>query len=71
MPRHPRVHAEGLLYHVMARGNDGQKIFLRQSDYQVRIPLKSASDSEANRPPLWSKAARGSERSDAGVFVIA
>jgi hypothetical protein len=25
MPRHPRVHAEGLLYHVMARGNDGQK----------------------------------------------
>src|SRR5438309_4014303 len=33
MPRHPRVHAEGLLYHVMARGNDGQKIFLNQSDY--------------------------------------
>jgi hypothetical protein len=25
MPRHRRVHAEGLLYHVMARGNDGQK----------------------------------------------
>ena len=25
MPRHPRVHAEGLLYHVIARGNDGQK----------------------------------------------
>ena len=25
MPRHPPVHAEGLLYHVMARGNDGQK----------------------------------------------
>jgi hypothetical protein len=22
MPRHPRVHAEGLLYHVMARGNE-------------------------------------------------
>lgn len=37
MPRHPRVHAEGLLYHVMARGNDGQKIFLRESDYQVFI----------------------------------
>ena len=35
MPRHPRVHAEGLLYHVIARGNDGQKIFLRQSDYQA------------------------------------
>jgi REP-associated tyrosine transposase len=26
MPRHPWVHAEGLLYHVIARGNDGQKI---------------------------------------------
>jgi hypothetical protein len=36
----------------------------------VRIPLKSASDSEANRPAVRSKAA-GSERSDAGVFVIA
>jgi putative transposase len=37
MPRHPRVHAEGLLYHVMARGNDGQKIFLSQNDYQAFI----------------------------------
>ena len=37
MPRHPRVHAEGLLYHVMARGNDGQKIFLGESDYQAFI----------------------------------
>ena len=37
MPRPPRVHAEGLLYHVMARGNDGQKIFLSQSDYQALI----------------------------------
>jgi hypothetical protein len=45
---------------------DESKIFS-----ELRIPLKTASDSEANRPPLWSKAARGSERSDAGVFVIA
>jgi putative transposase len=37
MPRHPRVHAEGLLYHVMARGNDGQKIFVSESDYQAFI----------------------------------
>ncbi len=35
MPRHPRVHAEGVLYHVMARGNDGQKIFLGQNDCQA------------------------------------
>ena len=33
MPRHPRVHAPGLLYHVMARGNDGRKVFLNESDY--------------------------------------
>jgi hypothetical protein len=33
MPRHPRVHAPGLLYHVMARGNDGRKVFLNDSDY--------------------------------------
>jgi hypothetical protein len=25
MPRHPRVHAEALLDHAVARGNDGQK----------------------------------------------
>jgi hypothetical protein len=25
----------------------------------LRIPLKSASDSEANRPAVWSKAAWG------------
>jgi hypothetical protein len=31
MPRHPRVPAEGLLYLVLARGNDGQKIFLRKA----------------------------------------
>jgi hypothetical protein len=37
MPRHSRVHAECLLYHVMARGNDGQKIFLSQSDYRAFI----------------------------------
>jgi len=37
MPRQPRVHAEGLLYHVIARGNDGQKIFLRQSDYPFSL----------------------------------
>src|SRR5262245_2379405 len=35
MPRHPRVHAQGLLYHVMARGNDGRKVFLKDSDYEA------------------------------------
>ena len=37
MPRHPRVHSEGLLYHAITRGNGGQKIFLSQSDYQAFI----------------------------------
>ena len=35
MPRHPRVHASGLLYHVMARGNNGQEIFPQAKDYVV------------------------------------
>jgi hypothetical protein len=35
MPRHPRVHASGLLDHVMARGNNGQKIFPQAKDYEV------------------------------------
>ena len=35
MPRHPRVHASGLLYHVMARGNNGQEIFSEAKDYGI------------------------------------
>ena len=34
MPRHPRVHVEGLLYHVIARGNNGQISICQQSDYR-------------------------------------
>ena len=37
MPRHPRVHAAGLLYHVMARGNNGQRVFLGSNDYQLFV----------------------------------
>jgi putative transposase len=35
MPRHPRVHAPGVLYHVMARGNNGQKVFYGAGDYEA------------------------------------
>jgi putative transposase len=35
MPRHPRVHAPGLLYHVMARGNNGRKVFASDKDYEA------------------------------------
>lgn len=35
MPRHPRIHAPGLLFHVMARGNNDQKVFLGPADYEA------------------------------------
>src|SRR3990170_3468527 len=35
MPRHPRIHASGLLFHVIARGNNGQKVFLGPADYEA------------------------------------
>jgi hypothetical protein len=33
MPRHPCIHIPGLLYHLMARGNNGQAVFLDLADY--------------------------------------
>jgi len=33
MARHPRIHAPGLLYHLMARGNNGHAIYRAPSDY--------------------------------------
>ena len=37
MPRPPRIHFAGGLYHTIARGNDGQKTFLDEKDYQVFV----------------------------------
>ncbi len=37
MPRPPRIHVAGALYHTIARGNDGQKTFLDEKDYQVFV----------------------------------
>lgn len=37
MPRPPRIHVAGGLYHTIARGNDGQKTFLDEKDYQVFV----------------------------------
>ena len=34
MPRRPRVHFPGAFYHVIARGNGGQRVFLDSQDYQ-------------------------------------
>jgi hypothetical protein len=37
----------------------------------LRIPMKSASDSEGRRPPVPRQGGRfGSERSDAGFFLF-
>lgn len=39
MPRHPRIHSPGLLYHLIARGNNGQKVFLGRADYAAFLRL--------------------------------
>jgi REP element-mobilizing transposase RayT len=39
MPRHPRIHVPGLLYHLIARGNNSQRVFLRQADYEAFVKL--------------------------------
>jgi putative transposase len=37
--RKPRIHFEGGLYHIIARGNQRQKIFLNKSDYLKYLSL--------------------------------
>jgi len=37
MARRPRLFAPGLLYHVMVRGNQRQKTFLKEQDYQAYL----------------------------------
>lgn len=37
MARHPRLFAPGLLYHVIVRGNQRQKTFLTDRDYQAYL----------------------------------
>jgi len=37
MPRKPRIHFPGALYHVMARGNRNQRIFLDDRDYELYL----------------------------------
>src|SRR4029450_6309199 len=37
MARRPRVFAAGLLYHVIVRGNQRQKTFLTEADYQAYL----------------------------------
>jgi len=37
MPRKPRIHFPGALYHVIARGNRREKIFRDEKDYQLYL----------------------------------
>ena len=37
MARKPRIHFSGACYHVVARGNRRQKIFLQESDYRMYL----------------------------------
>ena len=37
MARKPRLFAPGVLYHVIVRGNQRQKTFLKQSDYEAYL----------------------------------
>jgi len=37
MARRPRIHFPGALYHVIARGNQGQKIFREPEDYRLYL----------------------------------
>jgi REP element-mobilizing transposase RayT len=37
MARRPRVFAPGLLYHVIVRGNQRQKTFLNDADYEAYL----------------------------------
>lgn len=39
MPRHTRIHAPNLLYHIIARGNNRQEIFLNQQAYQKFLSI--------------------------------
>jgi hypothetical protein len=56
MPRHPRVHASGLLYHVMARGNNGQKVFLSDKDYEAFLDqLLVVRENKRRREPFFFK----------------
>lgn len=37
MPRKPRIHYPGALYHVIARGNRNEKVFLTEKDYKLYL----------------------------------
>ena len=41
MARKPRIHFPAALYHVIARGNRREKIFVNEKDYQLYLSFLS------------------------------
>ena len=39
MPRKPRIHYEGALYHIMVRGNNGEKVFTTEKEKRQYINI--------------------------------
>ncbi len=50
MPRHPRIHVPGALYHLMARGNNGQPVYLDPADYKRFLDSLATTK---RRYPFW------------------
>lgn len=48
MPRKPRLHYSGAVYHIMSRGNNGQNVFLIEEDYKRFIDI--LADVKKKRP---------------------
>ncbi|TDI86768.1 MAG: transposase, partial [Caldithrix sp.] len=50
MPRHPRLHASGLLFHIIVRGNNKQEIYLDSKDYEEFL---AAMEGTRTRYPFY------------------
>ena len=55
MARKPRIHFPGALYHVIVRGNKGQKVFRREEDFKLYLRLLpgDSKGGEANEGGGW------------------
>jgi len=49
MARHPRIHAPRRLSHLIARGNNGQAVYLAPADYEA---LLTALQTTRERSPF-------------------
>jgi len=47
MPRKPRVHFPGATFHVISRGNGGQRIFFREDDWSRFLRILAVEKSRS------------------------